>query len=227
MQFKKSSWVAAVFFLSTALASCNIGKAPEPTPDVNAIYTSAAQTTIAQFSAQQTQTAQAVSPTPLASPTSLATFTPLATFPVAGGSTPFTFGTPGGILTPLVTPVGSVSSSTASGCNDSAYITESEPYDKDTMKPGQDFKKCWTLENTGTCTWDDGYAFVYQGGTLDGYDVAIKKASDFVEPGTNQTFCVNLTASLEPNEYIECWKMRGDNGAYFGTYACVDIVVEK
>ena len=67
-----------------ALTACNIGRSPEPTPDVNALYTAAAETLIAQFNEQQTQTAQAVTPTPQASPTPLASPSPLPTFALPG-----------------------------------------------------------------------------------------------------------------------------------------------
>ena len=64
MQITKSFGVATVLVLAAALTSCNIGKAPEPTQDVNAIYTSAAGTMVAQLNDQQTQTAQAIPPLP-------------------------------------------------------------------------------------------------------------------------------------------------------------------
>ena len=99
------------------LAACNLGKAPEPTADVNAIFTGAAQTVAAQFSAQQTQTAQAI---PLASPTALATPTFLPTFPTASNTTPFaTLGSQNGALTPFPTSVGGGTGggSKASGCS--------------------------------------------------------------------------------------------------------------
>ena len=112
MQFKKLAGVVAASVLSAALASCNIGKSPEPTIDVNAVYTAAAGTMVAQLNDQQTQTAQAVTPTPFASPTALDTIAPLGTFPTGFGGTPigtpfgtpFTFGTPIAGLTPLSSP---------------------------------------------------------------------------------------------------------------------------
>ncbi len=231
MQFKKFVWAITALFLAAALTSCNIGKAPEPTTDVNAIYTSAAQTMISGLSAQQTQTALAVSPTPQSSPTALASFTPLATFAISTGAVPFgtplVFGTPGAGVTPLPTLAGGTAPSTASGCDNSAFISDVTVPDGTVMKPGQDFVKTWAIENTGTCTWDDGYALVYQGGTLDGYDIKIQKKDDFVAPGQTSNFSVKLTASVTPNTYNECWKMRNDIGAYFGTYVCVSIKVQK
>jgi hypothetical protein len=60
MPHKRFLLASAAAMLMTALTGCNIGRAPEPTADVNALYTAAAETLIAQFGEQQTQTAQAV-----------------------------------------------------------------------------------------------------------------------------------------------------------------------
>lgn len=53
MHLTKLIWVGTVLVLAAALTSCNIGKAPEATQDVNAIFTSAAGTMIAQLNDQQ------------------------------------------------------------------------------------------------------------------------------------------------------------------------------
>ncbi len=234
MQIRKLIWTIVALVMAVVLASCNIGKAPEPTQDVNAIYTAAAQTMIAALNVQQTQTAQAVTPTIEASPTALASLAPQATFSIATGSLPFgtpgtplAFGTPGTII-PLATLAGGTpGSSTASGCDNSAFISDVTVPDGTVLKPGEDFTKTWAIENTGSCTWDEGYALVYQGGTLDGYDVKITKKDQFVAPGATTYFSVKLTASSTINTYTDCWKMRNDKGAYFGTYVCVNIKVQK
>lgn len=54
MRLNKLVWATTVVVVAAALTSCNLGKAAEPTPDVGAIYTAAAQTMIAGLSAQQT-----------------------------------------------------------------------------------------------------------------------------------------------------------------------------
>ena len=78
MRLKKYLWLATAILLVLGLASCNIDKAPEPTTDANAVYTSVAGTMIAQLNGQLTQTAQAVPSTALASPTELSTLAPSA-----------------------------------------------------------------------------------------------------------------------------------------------------
>jgi len=227
MRFKPSAWVAICLMAAVALSGCNIGATPAPTIDVNAIYTQAAQTAIAGFSAQMTQTAQAMPPTALATNTPLATFTMLPTFPPLGTVVPGTTALPG-TTSVLPTPLG-LGSPTAAvvSCNNSAFMGETIP-DGTVFKPGADFTKTWTLQNTGTCKWDDGYVFAFVAGDkLDGYDVALKKSSDFIDPGESITFSIDMTAHIAENTYEGCWKMKDDQGYFFGTFACVNIVVKK
>ena len=77
MRYTKSSWLIIMLALSLVLSACNFGQEPEPTPDVGAIFTAAAETVMAQFSLELTQTALAA-PTATQTPTN----TPVATFAI-------------------------------------------------------------------------------------------------------------------------------------------------
>lgn len=225
MHLKKLAWLLSLAVIAITLSACNIGATPAPTLDVSAIYTSAAQTLVAAFSSQMTQTAQAIPPTAISTNTPLATFTLLPTFPPAVGSTPIGGLTPIGTPLVLSTPLSTLS---APLCNDSVWMGDIGVQDGDVMKPGQDFTKTWALKNTGTCKWDDGYTLVFvSGDKMDGYDYALKKSSDFVDPGETINISINLTAHLAEGTYSGCWKMRDDKGYYFGTPLCYEIVVKK
>jgi hypothetical protein len=235
MPLSKLIWVASVLFLTAALTSCNIGKVPEPTADVNAIFTSAAATMVVQLNDQQTQTALAVPPTSLSSPTALATFTALPTFSLGSTpfGTPFIFVTPGLGLTPLaptLPPSGSVASGFAVGCNNATFVAENLP-DKTVIAPGKKFVKSWELLNTGTCSWDDGYSFEFKSGEqMQGQNVLITKkssSSDFTAPGHSQTFNIPMWTPAAHGEYIGYWQMKGDNGQWFGSLVRVDLDVKN
>jgi hypothetical protein len=225
------TWVA----VAATLAACNLGKAAAPTADVNALYTAAAATLVAQLNDQQTQTAQAVSPTPLTSPTPLASFTPLPTFPVGAGLTPFvtpfmfgTPGTPGTGVTPLASsPAGPVTSGYAVGCNNAVFLGETIP-DGTKMNPQHDFDKKWSLQNTGTCTWDEGYVFAFKSGEQMGgpNDVKIVYSEDFTPPNHSIAFKVHLYAPKVAGEYKGYWQMKNDAGQWFGSLVSVDIIVQ-
>lgn len=238
MQLKKTGWLAVAVLTIASLTSCNIGKSPGPTPDVSAIFTSAAQTMISQLNDQQTQTAQAA---PTDTPTGLATFTSLPTFPVGVTpfgvvGTPFLFNTPtpGGILTPLATPANNTYANQgfAVGCANAVLIGE-DPPDKTVFSPGKKFEKSWSLLNTGTCTWDNGFRFSFKGGDKMGADtlsIPIVAKDEFTAPGHSQAFIVSLTAPVVQKEYIGYWQMKDDQGNWFGcsSLGCwVDIVVKK
>ena len=236
MHLTRPIWVATALILAAALTSCNIGKAPEPTQDVNAIFTSAAGTMIAQLNDQQTQTAQAVPPTALASPTPLDTFTPLPTIAGLAGvtpiGTPFTLSTPGGALTPRATsvPAGGSASGFAVGCNNAELIGETIP-DGTIIHPAKRFEKAWSLQNTGTCTWDEGYSFSFKSGEqMQGENKLLTKKSsnsDFTAPGHSQAFIVQMWAPAGAGEYKGYWQMKDDKGNWFGSLVWVDIRVHR
>jgi hypothetical protein len=235
MKFRKLQWPVVYTMLAIILSSCNLGATPAPTQDVAAIQTEA-------FNQVLTQVAAANSPTPLPTNTALpatATLQAAPTFAPAGGSgtaTPFPFNTaqPGLGLTPLASPVptlgGVVSTvTTKNGCNDGIMTSESAPYDGAMLNPGEDYEKSFAFLNTGTCAWDEGYAFVFQPtySTPDfkGYDIVFRKEKDFTAPGKAISFIVKLKASQAPGEHIGVWKLRDDGGNYFGSMVWVKYVV--
>src|SRR5574341_12470 len=244
MQSKKLVWAVTVFLLAVSLASCNIGKKAEPTPDVNTIYTAAAGTTFAQLNAQQTRSAQAVSPTPFASPTALATFTPLPTYPLAPGitpfgltGTPFLLNTPIGGLTPLASPPPGAFSNPV-GCNDAMFTGDAIFYGSkwhrnpadgtSVLAPGTEFTYSWNFTNNGTCTWDEGFTFAFKSGDqLQGVNIRFLFDKDFVKPGHGVALTIPMTAPGHQKEYKGFWQMKNDHGQWFGSLVWVDIVVKK
>jgi hypothetical protein len=220
MRFKRFTGAAVTLFLAAGLASCNIGSTPQPTIDVNAIFTYAAGTMNAQLNDQGTQTAQAASPTPAA------TFTPLPTFPVVPLGTPFSISTPGAAL-PTTSTGGNTLGSTAVGCDNATYISETKPNDGTQINGGDTFTKGWSFQNSGTCTWNTGYSFAFDSGELmGGKDIVINKEEDFTDPGHSQTFIVHLQAPTTAGEYKGYWRMKNAAGTPFGSRVWLDIVVK-
>lgn len=243
MKFRKFNWLAGVIVASLIISSCNIGATPPPAEDPGAIQTQAFEIVLTQSAIQQTQTAAAVPPTPLPTNTLIATITleALPTSAVFGATnTPFSLNTQQPGLTPqlLITPtVGVVNTvTTLNGCNDGAYIGETKPFDGDSIKVNAEFAKGWTILNTGTCTWDEGYIFDYlqdyfppeaNVSQLAGYDIALKKntAEEYTKPKHSQSFIVKLKAPNTVGQYKGYWKMKDDAGNYFGPLVYVWITV--
>jgi hypothetical protein len=247
MLVRKSPRQALFVLLIAALtlAACSAGSPPAPTIDVNAINTAALATALAQISAQQTQTAL-VAPTA----TSLPSETPLPlaslALPTTDAAASPTSGTPGALptvsfnttpnTTPLAgfTPIGSpiapaATTSLGDSCHNSAFEGDVTIPDGSILEPGVNFQKVWALRNTGTCTWDEGYALVYIGGStpnLDPYNFEFKKSSDFVAGGAGINIGLNLTTPCKPGKYEGHWRMRSDTGYYFGTVVSVYVEVQ-
>ena len=236
VRLKKYLWPTTAILLALGLASCNINKAPEPTADANAVYTSVAGTMIAQLNDQLTQTAQAVPATALASPTELSTLAPLPTISVESTLTSANTNAIGSV-TPLVvlTPVGNTSaavpttsSSTAVGCANSIFIQDITIPDGTVETAGTVFTKIWRMKNTGTCAWSGGFKFAFAYGTKLGTGpLTITLTTDSVPAGGSKDFGITLTAPSVPNNYTGCWKMQTNQGYWFGQVACVTIKVSK
>jgi len=228
---------------SLALAACNVGATPAPTVDVNAINTAAVATAMGQISAQLTQTALAApsnTPLPTDTPLSLATsaLPPAGTPPTAGvqgalptlsfNTTPNT--TPIAGFTPLATsavPVNTVS--LGDGCNNLIWIADVTYPDNSEIRPGINFEKVWRVQNTGTCTWDDGYVLVFVGGdrALDPTSFEFERSADFVAGGETADIGVDLTSPLAEGNYTGVWRMQSDTGVYFGENLTIVITVKR
>ncbi|HSL27923.1 MAG TPA: NBR1-Ig-like domain-containing protein [Anaerolineales bacterium] len=245
-----------LFILLTAaltLAACNAGATPAPTVDVNAINTAAFETAAAQIAAQQTQTALAApsnTPPPTNTALSLSTAalptagTPGAASPTAGsGALP----TVSFNVTPNTTPLAGFTAvvgspvapaatvSLGDACNNNIFVADVTIPDGTIFnddagrggRPGDEFQKVWRVQNTGSCTWDEGYTLAFVGGSsaLNPKSVVFDSADDFVAAGATADLGVNLTAPLQPGDYTATWRMQSDNGTFFGTPLTVVIKV--
>jgi hypothetical protein len=205
--------------------------------DVNAINTAIVGTTIAQFSEQFTQTALAAptnTPLPTDTPIPLPTFDLPTTDPNALPTFSLVSPTPGSGLPGFtqIAPTSGVAATSSLGdaCNNFVFEGDIGVQDGDILPPGYDFQKVWKIRNTGTCTWDEGYSLVYQFGSdpdLDPPNFDFKKSSDFVSAGEAVNLGVNLTTPCTPGLYEGHWKMRNDQGFYFGTILSVYVEVTK
>jgi hypothetical protein len=221
------------------IAGCNMGATEVPTLDVNAINTAAVSTAMAEVSSQLTQTALAApSPTPLATNTLLPL--PTSALPTVGNALPtantgaiptLSFNTtPVAGFTPLVSPIAPAATvSLGDSCNNNVYEGDVTIPDGTILKPGVDFIKQWAIRNTGTCTWDEGYALVFIGGdqAMDPANFEFKNTDDFVSPGEGINIGVPLTAPLAEGKYLGTWRMKSDSGVFFGTPLTIDFEVKK
>jgi len=91
------------------------------------------------------------------------------------------------------------------------------------MNPGQSFTKTWRIKNTGSCTWNNSYRFVFvQGNSMSGQTQSIQ---DTVAPNQNYDMSVPMVAPTTPGTYAGWWQMVNSQNVPFGTRVWVEIVV--
>lgn len=95
-------------------------------------------------------------------------------------------------------------------CNDAVFISETIPDDSE-FDAGVGFTKSWRFKNTGTCTWNTNYKFVFKDGDQMGAP-ATQPLSGDVAPGETVDIGVNLTAPASAGTYQGYWKLVSDDG---------------
>ena len=109
----------------------------------------------------------------------------------------------------------------APGCTVSARLAAESPADGALLKPGQNFWKTWSLENTGTCTWDSTYKLVYWSGDLMG-GLSSYPLPELVAPGDTKDLTIYLKTPDSEGTYTGYWSIQTPWNAYFGVGSAGD-----
>lgn len=234
----------SIFLIATFTACSAAGQqtAPTTTPvDIGSIKTAAVET--AQMI--MTLAAPTITPTftitlpPSETPIGLeATNTPIGAIvesTLAITLTPSQTSLFGATAIPTFTPV---TGSNPGGnpndpvCKNAAYVDDLTIPDGTVFKPWEKFRKMWRLQNTGTCTWDEGFYF---GAVSDNapsigrnqHPWRLRVPSDFIEPGETMDVAIDMFAPGDPGEYVAHWHMFDDDNKPFGSDFTVVIKVVK
>ncbi len=200
-----------VLFLATfalLLTACKqevsaIPTATEESVSAEAIFTAAAMTAFAQI-----PTATLV-PTETATPVPTATLAPTIT--------------PVDTVTPQNTATKQLSSLTAFGCYDGAYVSDVTIPDGTLFDPGDIFIKTWEIKNTGGCAWEADFQLIFSSGDqMNGTDHVINTT---VASGATGVFSVELVAPDTPGSYAGYWRLTNAEGTIFGEAVYVIITV--
>ena len=192
--------LAALLLGSLLLSACGASAAnATPTTAVDAIYTAAAQTVVAQQALNTTTPVPSVTPAP--------TNTDLPTLPVVVTSTQ-----------------SEATSVTGNYCDNSVYLSDVTIPDNTAIAPGQTFVKTWSFQNTGTCTWtSDGYTIIFSNGDL--MSGVTRPVGSTVAPQGSANISVNLVAPNTAGTYKGYWRLANGKGQPFGQTVSVIIVV--
>ena len=92
------------------------------------------------------------------------------------------------------------------------------------IAPGETMHKTWAVRNTGTTTWEPGYALGFVGGLqMDGPNsIPIPTAA----PQQVVQISLDLIAPHTPDKCIGRWRLRDADGKFFGPTLFVSIVVK-
>jgi hypothetical protein len=236
MKLRKHVRLSGCLLVAITLSACNLGATPAPTQDVAALQSTAMAQVLSTVSSQQTQTAAAVSPTALPTdtlvpPTATVEINFSTTTPLVGFGTQLPGLTPLAISTVTSGVISTVT--TKNGCNDGTYIGETKPFDYDEVNSGEEISKGWTILNTGTCDWDEGYVFQFLAEQSDaeikGPSIVLPKSKpgDYTKVGHSQTYIVKFNAPKTAGVYKGYWKLKDDGGNFFGPLVSIIITVRK
>ncbi|HXF86572.1 MAG TPA: NBR1-Ig-like domain-containing protein [Anaerolineales bacterium] len=117
--------------------------------------------------------------------------------------------------TPSVDPTHTSAPIAIPGCTLSAVLVAESPPDNVLLKPGEYFWKTWSLQNTGTCTWDSSYKLVFWSGErmggLDSYAFPT-----LIAPGETKDVSIYLKAPEAEGTYTGYWQIQSPWGVNFG-----------
>jgi hypothetical protein len=110
-------------------------------------------------------------------------------------------------------------------CIDQAqFVRDVTVVDGTVFEPGESFTKTWRLRNSGTCTWSEDYALVHAAGySLLGPDVLVIPTE--VAPGELIDLSMKMTAPSSEGSYEGYWKLRNDEGSFFGIGEKADLAI--
>jgi len=222
--------LALVLFLFT-LSAC--AEAVPTEVDVDAMMTAGIGTMVMSYFETQTAVAPTITveseptqPLPsLAAPDIQAPVPTLTSQPVLVYFTPtlgtLTPGTPtptGTLATAMVNP-----STLATGCYNLALIRDDTVPAGTKFQPGEDFRKTWKVQNTGTCEWPYHFQVAHLSGQTFGYEAS--RIQKNVGVGSWAEISIELQAPKSPGTYSGYWRLTEGGGKMFGATLGVSIVV--
>lgn len=108
-------------------------------------------------------------------------------------------------------------------CDNSAFVADVTYPDNTVVAPDTPFTKTWSLENTGTCTWDKSYSLFFTSGNEMGG--ATTPINGSVAPGDSTEISVSMISPGDEGTYTGYWRMMNNGGVEFGKSVYVTVEV--
>lgn len=206
--------IAAAAFLPLLLSACLLLQtAAPPTQDIQAVYTSAAETMAAELTLQALETVNAQL-TEVARPSTQAAVPPKMPSPTPPAPTD-TVPPPTVVTAPSSTPTPPPTETPAIPCDRAELIGDVTVPPDTLLLTGSAFVKVWRVRNAGSCTWTPSYSLAYTGGNLTTLATQTFLPGN-VLPGQTVDLSVSLTAPSFSGVYQGAWMLRNANGQMFG-----------
>jgi hypothetical protein len=201
-------WLLAISLpIMLLLQACGPSNAT-PTVSVEAIYTAAYQTNVAQHATELALTP----PTATVTPTLMPTLPPL---PTQGSSLP--------LATLALLPTSAAVGGGSTACDNAVYAGDVTIPDGTVIDAGKKFTKTWSILNKGTCTWDSTYKLKFDSGEqMGGVDTAVTGS---IGSGSVAQISVAMVAPSANGSYTGTWRMHNAAGTVFGDFLTVVIKV--
>jgi len=127
---------------------------------------------------------------------------------------------------PTAPPAGS---SNAKPCYSANFVADATIPDGTIVNPGSTFIKTWSVLNSGSCTWNSTYKFVFMSGDIMG-GAYVYPFPTTAAPGQTVDIPIQLYAPQTNGTYTGTWKIEAPDGTIFGvgeydTSLSVQIVV--
>jgi hypothetical protein len=130
---------------------------------------------------------------------------------------PTTTPVPSAVSAPTLTP-------TIGPCaNDLTFVDDLTIKDGTVVAPGSPIDKQWLVTNSGSCNWDSSYRLKWIGG--DPLGAAAEQLLYPARAGTQAILRILFTAPAAPGTYQSVWQAYGPDGAAFGDWMGVQIIV--
>jgi hypothetical protein len=99
--------------------------------------------------------------------------------------------------------------------NKAAFVDDITVRDNTQIETEGNFIKIWRLRNVGTCIWNQSYELAFMGGERMGAPLSIPLTHE-IQPGQSVDLAIDMTAPDRPGVYQGFWRLRSDNGNFFG-----------
>jgi hypothetical protein len=113
----------------------------------------------------------------------------------------------------------------ARACNEAVFVSETVP-DNTQFNLSESFTKTWTVMNTGTCTWNTNYKWVFVSGDQMEAPASVN-LTQTVAPNGQITISVPMKAPYTAGTYTGYWALQGEDGVNFFTNNSVKIIASS